>query len=71
MMIPKTSVAALMMVKCINSNLTLKPKSNCFVQRYDAKAENTSYEADTLGHAFHNTANSTISQMKQSVKPKA
>ena len=71
MIIPKTSVAAPMMVKCISFNITPKPKSNYFVQRYDAKAENTSSEADTLGHAFHNTANSTINPMKQSVKPKA
>ena len=58
------------MAKSISFKLTL-PKSNCFVKRYDPKAENTSVELDTLGHAFHNTANSTINPTKQKVKPKA
>ena len=60
-----------MMVKSISFKLTPTPKSNCFVQRYDQKAENTSDESDMLGHASHNMANSTISPIKQSVKPKA
>jgi len=67
--IPKASTATPMMVKSISFKLT-PPKSNCFVKRYDPKAENTSGELDTLGHAFHNTANSTINPTKQKVKPK-
>jgi len=58
------------MAKSISFKLTL-PKSNCFVKRYDPKAENTLVELDTLGHAFNNTANSTINPTKQKVKPKA
>ncbi len=59
------------MVKCISFNVTPKPKSNSSVQRYASKAESISCEAETLGHAVHNTATSTVNPTKQSAKANA
>jgi len=71
MIIPETRVAAPIMVKCIRFNVTPKPVSSSFVQRYASKAESISYEADTLGHAVHSTATIIVNPIKQSVKANA
>ena len=71
MMIPETRAAAPIMVRCIRFNVTPKPVSSSFVQRYASKAESMSCELDMLGHAVHNTATRIVSPMKQSVKANA
>jgi len=71
MVIPETRVAAPIMVKCIRFNVMPKPVSSSFVQRYVSNAESISYEVETLGHAVHNTATSTVNPIKQSAKANA
>lgn len=71
MMIPRTRAAAPIMVRCIRFSLMPKPKLNSSVQRYASNAESISCEAETLGHAVHNTAMSTVNPIKQSAKANA
>jgi len=68
---PKARKNTLIAVMYTSLNVTPGMRLNCSVQRYDPKADNTLSEVETLGHAFHNTANSAINPIKKRAKPKA